>query len=484
MPPVIAIGIRDALRNITASYTIGDAALVAPPDESGTLALLPDHSGSGVAQRATSSGGVEVCQVSVNIDGERSYSGCAPLNCGDGVLDPGEVCDLGAANSNAPDALCRSDCTAQRCGDGIVDPSFGEICDDGNNVAGDGCDPSCQSVCGDGRVDLGEECDDGNTIAGDGCEPTCKITANYDCFGAPSFCASLPTIIRVGLGDDISQIANGAAPGSTLFVSAGIYPYTQQIKRDNASLNIIGAGADQTLLISTSHEDAIEFVGTTQGTIQGVQLSSLSNHDALTIKDDAVVTVTDAIMGPSGDQGIDCRDQSKLTVRRVLFTGNTDEGLKLKGCTFDVRHSAFVDNGFVKGVDAGGVAVHIFRPGSVFRFNTISYNLVVERNAATAIWCKNGQDAVIEKSILWGSVGVGSAPTTMGCDFSSNDNDVEGGLLGNLNIDPMLSVDGYHLRAGSPMRTTTSVLDSGDARDVDLDLRHSGPNQASIGADE
>jgi cysteine-rich repeat protein len=39
-----------------------------------------------------------------------------------------------------PDA-CRSDCTLAGCGDGVVDT--GESCDDGNTVAGDGCNSSC-----------------------------------------------------------------------------------------------------------------------------------------------------------------------------------------------------------------------------------------------------------------------------------------------------------------------------------------------------
>lgn len=30
--------------------------------------------------------------------------------------------------------------------------------------------------CGDSKVDVGEECDDGNTIAGDGCENNCTLT--------------------------------------------------------------------------------------------------------------------------------------------------------------------------------------------------------------------------------------------------------------------------------------------------------------------
>jgi cysteine-rich repeat protein len=63
--------------------------------------------------------------------------------CGNAELDPGEHCDLGAGNSDAPNASCRTDCSPVRCGDGIIDDLSGEVCDDGNVIAGDGCE-SCQ----------------------------------------------------------------------------------------------------------------------------------------------------------------------------------------------------------------------------------------------------------------------------------------------------------------------------------------------------
>src|SRR5204863_12611 len=43
-----------------------------------------------------------------------------------------------------------------------------EICDDGNNIDGDGCSADCRSTenCGNGKIDPGEECDDGKTPEG------------------------------------------------------------------------------------------------------------------------------------------------------------------------------------------------------------------------------------------------------------------------------------------------------------------------------
>jgi len=58
--------------------------------------------------------------------------------CGNGSLDPGEDCDSGAAS-----ATCDADCSPAECGDGNVNAAAGEVCDDGNITAGDGCSPSC-----------------------------------------------------------------------------------------------------------------------------------------------------------------------------------------------------------------------------------------------------------------------------------------------------------------------------------------------------
>lgn len=41
-------------------------------------------------------------------------------------------------------SMCRTDCTVPKCGDGIIDG--GEVCDDGNNVSGDGCAADCKSL--------------------------------------------------------------------------------------------------------------------------------------------------------------------------------------------------------------------------------------------------------------------------------------------------------------------------------------------------
>jgi cysteine-rich repeat protein len=98
------------------------------------------------------------------------------MQCGDGRLDPGEVCDDG--NSLSGDG-CASDCRSnETCGNRVVDQVAGEVCDDGNHVSGDGCSDDCHSneTCGNAIVDPAEVCDDGNHLSGDGCSSDCQST--------------------------------------------------------------------------------------------------------------------------------------------------------------------------------------------------------------------------------------------------------------------------------------------------------------------
>ncbi len=82
--------------------------------------------------------------------------------CADGAVCP-------------PGTQCAEDsrvCILVTCGDGEVDPN--EVCDDANNLSGDGCPGDCSAPCGDGVLDPTEVCDDGNTDDGDGCSADCK----------------------------------------------------------------------------------------------------------------------------------------------------------------------------------------------------------------------------------------------------------------------------------------------------------------------
>jgi cysteine-rich repeat protein len=105
-------------------------------------------------------------------DGDGDGDDTAGPNCGDGMVQMGEQCDLGPENSAT--GSCTPDCQLAACGDGYVYGEF-EECDDGNTINTDDCVMDCKlATCGDGFMQTGvEECDDGNDDESDGCTSTC-----------------------------------------------------------------------------------------------------------------------------------------------------------------------------------------------------------------------------------------------------------------------------------------------------------------------
>jgi len=140
--------------------------------------VTPPRCGDGQVQSAFG----ETCDDGTN-DGK--YGGCSATcqfadRCGDGTVNGpagAEECDDGANDGSYNN--CAPGCKlGPRCGDGVKAEEFGEECDDGNTVGGDGCSPNCRNegVCGDAIVDPGEECDDGFNVGGYGeCAPGCKL---------------------------------------------------------------------------------------------------------------------------------------------------------------------------------------------------------------------------------------------------------------------------------------------------------------------
>jgi cysteine-rich repeat protein len=123
-------------------------------------------------------GGVpELCNNGVDDDGDGQFD-CADDTCvgEQGCLDCLASCDA-----------TPGDCIGGQCdrfsGHCFAFLEFGVACDlDGTPASLEGIclgDGGCQentAVCGNGQFEFGEECDDGNTIGGDGCEADCKQT--------------------------------------------------------------------------------------------------------------------------------------------------------------------------------------------------------------------------------------------------------------------------------------------------------------------
>lgn len=106
-------------------------------------------------------------------NGQCQSETCLDYRCANGILEFGEVCDDG--NGLSGDG-CSGDCMSdESCGNGVIDSAAGEMCDDGNQVSEDGCQENCALPrCGDGFLDEDEVCDDGNFEDGDECNARCS----------------------------------------------------------------------------------------------------------------------------------------------------------------------------------------------------------------------------------------------------------------------------------------------------------------------
>lgn len=193
--------------------------LVCPADrvcsEAHAQCVLPEQADA-CATRADG----ETCSFPGVSEGRCIERVCFATGCGNGFLEPGELCDDGNTfDGDGCSADCRSD---ETCGNGIIDQAVGERCDDGNAVGGDDCQPDCSlPFCGDGILDPGEECDDGNEVRGDGCNPQCS--SNETCgngiidrfFGA--FCGDVPCVDEQ-CDDGNDEVGDGC--GTTCLIEA------------------------------------------------------------------------------------------------------------------------------------------------------------------------------------------------------------------------------------------------------------------------
>jgi len=165
-------------------------------------------------------------------------TGVPPGTCGDGVVDPGESCDLTYAN-NKDSGPCTKSCQLAYCGDGLVWEGE-EACDHGmanNDYLYGGCRENCTPGpgCNDGVLQPEEECDASAPAAEGsvGCDPgNCRMMARVafvtsaefsgdlgGLAGADAICVAAAAAAKLdNAGSFLAYLGDGAAAPATRFV--------------------------------------------------------------------------------------------------------------------------------------------------------------------------------------------------------------------------------------------------------------------------
>jgi cysteine-rich repeat protein len=237
--------------------------------------------------------------------------------CGDLVCPVGDVCTAGGCASPADVAACdglidgtgcrsaaggagtcqSGACRTGLCGNGAID--VGEVCDDGNQVSGDGCRGDCKKIemCGDGQLDVGEQCDDGNNNPADGCD-ACKRTQ---------------WMASAGVGMEVGATGTALAnPGGVAFDGAGRIYFAdtanhriRRIELDGSVTTVAGTG-DPGYAGDGGHATSAELASPAAVAVDGegrVFIADTDNDCIRAIDLDGTISTIAGSPGVAGDGG-------------------------------------------------------------------------------------------------------------------------------------------------------------------------------------
>ena len=178
----------------------------------GTMATGGTAAATGAGAGGAGTGGTGMSGTGGTGSGGNAGTAGGP-NCGNGIKEAPEQCDLGGAKNTGAYGGCNPNCTlAPYCGDGVV--TSPEACDkgtSGNTGAYGGCNDNCTlgPYCGDGKINGPEVCDNGssNALQLNACNPECSGLIGVKSLRVAPLTA--PTFGGVAGADDICHSTFG-----------------------------------------------------------------------------------------------------------------------------------------------------------------------------------------------------------------------------------------------------------------------------------
>jgi cysteine-rich repeat protein len=154
--------------------------------------------------------------------------------------------DGGNANNHNGNTMGNNNNGSSLCGNGVLDP--GEICDDGNTVGGDACSADCRqdlTLCGNGDLDAGEACD-GVNLGGAACTSlgftggslSCGLACQLDLSGCTGGCGNG----QIEAGEACDGANLGGATCATLGLGVGTLHCSGACQLDTAGCVAAGCG--------------------------------------------------------------------------------------------------------------------------------------------------------------------------------------------------------------------------------------------------
>ncbi len=300
--------------------------------------------------------------------------------------------------------------------------------------------------CGDGHVDPGESCDDGNQIAGDGCEPDCTVTTACELVypgqesfvggcGAPSYA-------------DIQSAIDAAADGDTVTICPGAYgqpvQVTKQIKIRAATVgtaivHTIGTAFD--VRRSGVEIDGLTIQSDTAAAISADSICPLFQSSCaapgsgshLTISNN---TIQNSPIGIAWQRRIDC-----VEISGNSLTSNTSQIALLQQEGSPAVQVSIVNND-VTGGGESGAAISLSGLGATVAANLIQASNtaglvladmtgggvsqvienIITASSADGITIKDGADgtAVHDNNFIHNAVGLGNESSSGALDATLN----------------------------------------------------------------